>query len=185
MPVTAKLSRRFYDVFGEDVVNELVEWFNQVDTTYRSDLLRLNDLNADRYDAKLKQRFAEFELRLDRRFAVLEAKADQRFIDFEAKADQRFVDFEVKANQRFVDFAMKVDQRFVSLDARLEQRFETIDVRFAGIDVQFAKVDRRFNELETKLTVEAEKKHTGLLKWMFLFWIGTVGPVLAFLQMLR
>lgn len=26
MPVTAKLSKRFYDVLGEDVANELVDW---------------------------------------------------------------------------------------------------------------------------------------------------------------
>jgi hypothetical protein len=28
VPVTAKLSKRFYDVLGEDIANELVEWFN-------------------------------------------------------------------------------------------------------------------------------------------------------------
>ena len=29
MPVTAKLSRKFYERFGDDLTNELVEWFNQ------------------------------------------------------------------------------------------------------------------------------------------------------------
>lgn len=38
MPVTAKLSRNFYEKFGEDVTNELVDWFNSVDATYRADL---------------------------------------------------------------------------------------------------------------------------------------------------
>jgi len=28
MPVTAKLSRKFYERFGDDLTNELVEWFN-------------------------------------------------------------------------------------------------------------------------------------------------------------
>ena len=41
MPVTAKLSRSFYEKLGEDVANELVEWFNQVDATYRTDLREL------------------------------------------------------------------------------------------------------------------------------------------------
>jgi hypothetical protein len=31
VPVTAKLSKHFYDVLGEDVANELVDWFNAVD----------------------------------------------------------------------------------------------------------------------------------------------------------
>ncbi len=63
MPVTAKLSKRFYDVLGEDVANELVDWFNAVDLTYRADLRELNELNFARFDAKLEQRLAE--LRID------------------------------------------------------------------------------------------------------------------------
>ena len=54
MPVTARLSRRFYEAFGDEIANELVEWFNQVDATYRSDLKELNDLNFARFDAKLE-----------------------------------------------------------------------------------------------------------------------------------
>ena len=58
MPVTAKLSKRFYEVLGEDVANELVNWFNEVDATYRADLRELNELNFARFDAKLEQRQA-------------------------------------------------------------------------------------------------------------------------------
>ena len=29
MPVTARLSRKFYETFGDEIANELVEWFNQ------------------------------------------------------------------------------------------------------------------------------------------------------------
>jgi len=63
MPVTARLSKLFYDRFGDTVTNELVEWFNQVDATYRADLKDLNELNFARFDARVEQRFAEFELR--------------------------------------------------------------------------------------------------------------------------
>ena len=54
MPVTAKLSRKFYEKLGDDVANELVEWFNVVDATYRSDLTQLNDLNFARFDANYR-----------------------------------------------------------------------------------------------------------------------------------
>jgi hypothetical protein len=37
------LSRRFYDVFGEEIANELVDCFNAVDSTYRGDLRALNE----------------------------------------------------------------------------------------------------------------------------------------------
>ena len=42
----------------EDVTNELVDWFNNVDATYRADLRELNELNFARFDAKLEQRLA-------------------------------------------------------------------------------------------------------------------------------
>jgi len=53
------LSRKFYETFGEDVTNELVDWFNNVDATYRSDLRDLNESNFVRFDARLEQRVAE------------------------------------------------------------------------------------------------------------------------------
>ena len=59
MPVTARLSKRFYDVFGEEIATELVDWFNAVDATYRADLRELNELNFARFDAKLEQRLAQ------------------------------------------------------------------------------------------------------------------------------
>jgi hypothetical protein len=61
VPVTARLSKAFYEQLGEKVTNELVEWFNSVDATYRADLKELNELNFARFDAKLEQRLAELK----------------------------------------------------------------------------------------------------------------------------
>ena len=61
MPVTAKLSRKFCETFGDEIANELVDWFNAVDATYRADLRALNELNFARSDAKLEQRLAELK----------------------------------------------------------------------------------------------------------------------------
>ncbi len=81
MPVTAKLSQKLYDKLGEDVANELVDWFNAVDATYRADLRELNELNFARFDAKLEQRLAEQEANWDRRFAELDVKWEQRIAE--------------------------------------------------------------------------------------------------------
>ena len=77
MPVTARLSKRFYDVFGEEIATELVDWGNdrrecfqrQVDDTYRADLRELNELNFGRFDAKLEERLAELRAELVRELA--------------------------------------------------------------------------------------------------------------------
>ena len=71
MPATPKLSRKFYDTFGENVVNELVDWFNHMDATYRADLRDMNELNFARFDATLQQRLAEADAKWERRFAQL------------------------------------------------------------------------------------------------------------------
>src|SRR5216110_1886437 len=81
MPVTAKLSRKFYDTFGDEIANELVECFNQVDATYRGDLRELNELNFGRFDAKLEQRVAELDAKIEQRYAQLDAKVDQRMAE--------------------------------------------------------------------------------------------------------
>ena len=71
MPVTAKLSKMFYDRLGEAVTNELVDWFNQVDTAYRSDLREINEANFARFDAKLERRLAEFREDINGKFDAL------------------------------------------------------------------------------------------------------------------
>ena len=100
MPVTAKLSRKFYETLGDEIANELVEWFNQVDATYRADLRELNELNFARFDATLGQRMAQLDAKIDRRAAELEAKIDQRTADLEARIDQRTADLDAKIDQR-------------------------------------------------------------------------------------
>ncbi|HEY4658959.1 MAG TPA: hypothetical protein VIH11_05580 [Gemmatimonadaceae bacterium] len=100
MPVTAKLSRQFYERFGDQLTNELVEWFNAVDATYQSGLRELNEANFVRFEAKLGQRLAELETRLERRFAAVDA----RFGAFEANLERRFA---------------ALDARFDAFEARL------------------------------------------------------------------
>lgn len=82
MPVTAKLSRAFYERLGDDIANALVDWFNQVDLAYRSELRELNELNFARFDAKVGERLAELR-------AELVALIDARIKEFEARLERR------------------------------------------------------------------------------------------------
>ena len=71
MPVTAKLSKGFYERFGNEIANELVDWFNIMDATYLADLRELNELNVSRCDARLEQRVAQLDAKLEQRVAEL------------------------------------------------------------------------------------------------------------------
>jgi len=72
--VTAKLSRKFYEKFGDDITNELVEWFNTVDATYKSDLRELNELNFARFETRLAGEIAQAVAHLETRMAAFEAR---------------------------------------------------------------------------------------------------------------
>jgi hypothetical protein len=92
MPVTAKLSQQFYQRLGNDVANELVEWLNAVDTSYR---------------------------------------------------------------QEFKDL----------------------------FDANFRRLEARMDALESRVDAKLEALKSELLRWMFLFWVGTMGTVLAILKL--
>lgn len=100
MPVTARLSKLFYDRLGEEIAQELVDWFNSVDATYRANLRELNELNFGRFDAKVGERLAELraqlseELRneikaslspLETRMTALETKMTAFQVDLEGR----------------------------------------------------------------------------------------------------
>ena len=114
MPVTAKLSLLFYEKLGEQVATELVEWFNSVDATYRSDLRELNELNFARFDAKLEQRVATLEARMEQRFAELRSDFEQRLAELGAG-------LRIEMERRFA----LVDARFEALEAKLLARLDT------------------------------------------------------------
>ena len=81
MPVRAKVSRKFYEKLGDDIANELVDWFNKVDTTYRTELRELNELNFGRFGAEL----GALESRLEARMTGLESRLDAGMAGFEAR----------------------------------------------------------------------------------------------------
>jgi hypothetical protein len=92
VPLTVKFSEDFYRKLGHEAVDELVNWFNQVDSTYRGDLRELNELNFARFDAKLEQRVTQLDAKLQQGLsavradlAALTAKLEQRVA--EVKAD--------------------------------------------------------------------------------------------------
>lgn len=111
VPVTAKLSRAFYERLGDDVANELVDWFNQVDVAYRSDLRELNELNFARFDAKVGERLAELRTEL---ISMLNA----RIKELEARFEPRFGAIDA----RFADLQLDLERRTQSLRTDLERQ---------------------------------------------------------------
>lgn len=80
MAVTAKLSREFYERFGDKIVDELVGLLNDMDATFKNELRDLNDHNAQRFELKLEQ----FESRFDGKLDQMELRVDKRLAELKA-----------------------------------------------------------------------------------------------------
>jgi hypothetical protein len=165
MPVTAKLSRRFYEQFGDELTNELVEWFNAVDATYRSDLRDVNEANFARFDAKVGQRAAELDRKIDRVAGQVNAKIDQLHVELDAKIDQRCSALDAK-----------IDQRCSALDAKIDQRCSALD----------AKIDLKSAELREAITAQLASVESRMMRWMFTLWTTSMVAMAAgFFAVLR
>jgi len=92
----ARLSKRFYDRLGEDLVIELVELLNQMASDSRADLRDLTDMTVERFDARLQQRAAELDAKIDQRASeirgelrVLGGSLEQRLAEQTALIEKR------------------------------------------------------------------------------------------------
>ncbi|HVZ47480.1 MAG TPA: hypothetical protein VG916_01740 [Gemmatimonadaceae bacterium] len=133
MPVTARLSQRFYEKLGDEVANELVEWFNAVDATYRSDLRAINESNFVLFDTKVEQRFAESDAKFARRLAEFEA----RMTAFEARIEQRITQLDRDLR---VHIATSIAELRSSLMTWIVGLWITSALGFAGIILAIARL---------------------------------------------
>ena len=107
MPVTIKLSRKFYEKLGEDLANELVDWFNKVDATYRGDLREVNELNFARFDAKLEQRLVELDAKWGSKWSALDAKLEQQLAKLRAEIQTQLAQGLAGVETRLVSWLFK------------------------------------------------------------------------------
>lgn len=70
MAIAIKLSREFYEKFGNDATNELVGVLNTISLSYRDELQQINELNFARFEAKLGERLAELRAELKQDIAA-------------------------------------------------------------------------------------------------------------------
>jgi len=117
VPVTAKLSRKFYEKLGDDVAGELVDWFNAVDSTYKSELKEMNELNWQRFKATLHEEISSL-------------------------------------------------------------RAESPSLR-AEISTLRAELRGEMAAFRSDISPEMKAMQTELMKWMFIYWSGTVAAIVS------
>ena len=168
MPVTAKLSKHFYDVLGEDVANELVDWFNAVDLTYRTELRELNELNYARFDAKLEQRLAELRAELRQEMAALRSELRQEMAALKSEMRQHIAALKNELGQDLAALKDELGQDMASLSQGVHSQTSALREADAGI--------------RGDLRAEIHAMRASLLRWMFGFWVTstlTLGGLIA------
>jgi len=150
VPVTAKLSRKFYDTLGDEVANELVDWLNAVDLSYRSEFRDLFETHFGRFEARLAQQTAELRAEFGARMAALEARLVRQGTELRSEFDAKLGTF---------------DGKLGSLETRLARQIAELR---ADVEVKLAEVRTELSSRETRL-----------VRWMFGFWIGTVFTIVG------
>jgi len=87
MPV-AKLSREFYEKFGDKLTDELVNCLNSIEASYRAELRELFDAHFGRFEEKLERRLLDTKAELGIAKAELGIKIEQLRVELHStKAD--------------------------------------------------------------------------------------------------
>lgn len=105
MPITAKLSHKLYETFGDEAAGEMIDWMQRVDVQ-RAELRELNELTVSRLEARLGEVRSEIQAQLTDLRRDMEtgfARQDGARIELEKKMETGFARLETRIEQRTVD----------------------------------------------------------------------------------
>ena len=162
MPVTAKLSKAFYQQLGHEVTDELVDYLNDVDVAYRSDLRDLNELNFARFDAKLEQLIAELRSTLREELAELRATFREELSNGLSKLRQELAELRATFREELSNGLSQLREELTGEQSRLREEI-------VG--------------LEGRLRLEIRSTENRLLTWMFAAWATTIGTLITLLRL--
>lgn len=89
-------------------------------------------------------------------------------------ADLHYGRFDARLEQRLAELRADVDARIESLRAELHTRIESLRT-----DI-YTRIESLRTDLYTRIDavrVEMMAQRADLIKWMFLFWVGTIVPL--------
>jgi hypothetical protein len=102
MPV-AKLSREFYERFGDKLTDELVNCLNSIEGSYRAELRDLFDAHFGRFEEKLERRLMDSKAELGAAKAELGIKIEQLRAEFGTTIERQRAAFGASIEQLRVE----------------------------------------------------------------------------------
>jgi len=160
MPVTARLLQRLHEALGDEATNDLLAWWEEAATVNRAAVREVADLYFERFSDQLERGLAE-----------VRAEFEQRFAEFRTEFEKRFAEFRTEFEKGLAGLRAEFEKGLAGLRAGLEKGM--IEVR--------AESAKNLAELRSELRTELASQRADLIKWMFIFWVGTVVPLAGLL----
>jgi hypothetical protein len=119
VPVTARLSRQFYERLGDDVANELVEWLNSVDISYRQELRELFEAHFGRFEARLQQQTAELRGEMGALRSELRGEIYSRYSELSREIGSRYSELSGEIGSQRAELRGEFSTRLAELKGEL------------------------------------------------------------------
>lgn len=130
--------------------------------TLGDDLAEELEAGFDQLDALNSAAFRElFDVRLEYRLGEATAKLRQEITEATAKVRQEITEAEARLRQEITKAEARLRQEITQLEARLRQEIAEV------------KAELRHEIAEVRVSLAGTESR--LVRWMFLFWVGTIG----------
>ncbi|MDQ7041231.1 MAG: hypothetical protein Q9M35_09860, partial [Rhodothermus sp.] len=99
----------------------------------------------------------------DNLLGILEERFARRVTEEGKRLELLIAETEKRLDKRITEEVSRLEQRITAVEARLEQRITTVE----------ARLEQRITAVEARL-----------VRWMFIFWVGQIGVIVALFALL-
>jgi ribosomal protein L29 len=157
----ARLIRTLQDTFGPEAADDLVTWMHAMETS-RSELRDFNELNFVRFDSRM----GEQRHWMEAQFALFGRAFDGRLSELRDWATAEFTAVRSEMKDEFAAVGSEMKDEFAAVRSEMRDGFDEQRNQMQEIRLAIAR-------LETRLDTRIEQRFADLLKWSFVFWVGT------------
>jgi uncharacterized protein YpuA (DUF1002 family) len=151
---------------GEEGAEALVELLNTIGHQERDNLLVL-------VEERFARRVGEESAHLKGHVSEVKSVLEGQIREVEAKLENQIREVEAKLEKRITEVEAKLENQIREVEAKLEKRITEVE----------AKLEKRVGELESKFEVRLAQVRADLIRWMFIFWAGQIGVLVALLAL--
>ncbi|SHK30422.1 LA_3696 family protein [Rhodothermus profundi] len=147
---------------GEEGAEALVELLNILGRQEREHLIEL-------VEERFVRRVREESVSLKGHISEVKSMLEEQTREVESKLGQQIAEVESKLEKRIVEVESKLEKQIAEVESKLEKQIAEVE----------SKLGQRIAEVESKFEVRLAQLRADLIRWMFIFWAGQIGVLVA------